>query len=442
MEHGKRVEECLAYFTNTPILKKMLVLCVKKYKSFGTACGNVVLRALSLEEIEMLEGFTGKNYHGKKNISISVSVIQKAIDDSRFHGTQLDELLDIYNGGNLKSKKQEVEDENCKILNFYGRLRAEHESTQVGIWLKSVMERNDNLFKMLQKKYRDRVLNEAFQSGKAEEKLWTELNIWLYSVEMLPVFYNKYEYLSIFAATVSGDPHYYDEGKEYTLFLYYAIADILQLDKIVSSVMSAEKKHQLLYEAGLIKDNMSNDVMVYGIQAWREEGEHLGILGFWKEKEPLSLTLSTITHLRSVKGMGNCLYVVENPIVFAQIIKNENISALCVNGQPNLAVLLVLDLFVKEGGIIYYSGDFDPEGLLIAQRLKNRYEKSLMLWHYEKQDYHSAMSNKTVSEKRLSMLKALTSLELIQIGELLRLHKKAGYQEKINLDEFENRKLK
>lgn len=62
----------------------------------------------------------------------------------------------------------------------------------------------------------------------------------------------------------------------------------------ISSSMSAEEKHQLLFEAGLIKDNMSNNVMVYGIQAWRKEGEHQGISGFYKQKEPLSITLSTI----------------------------------------------------------------------------------------------------------------------------------------------------
>lgn len=45
-----------------------------------------------------------------------------------------------------------------------------------------------------------------------------------------------------------------------------------------------------------------------------------------------------------------------------------------------------------------YSGDMDPEGLLIAQRLVNRYP-SLHLWHYEIDDYKAALSNQKASEK-------------------------------------------
>ena len=46
---------------------------------------------------------------------------------------------------------------------------------------------------------------------------------------------------------------------------------------------------------------------------------------------------------------------------------------MCMNGQPRLAGLMVLDLLAKSGTEVYYSGDLDPEGILIAQKLSQYY---------------------------------------------------------------------
>lgn len=40
-------------------------------------------------------------------------------------------------------------------------------------------------------------------------------------------------------------------------------------------------------------------------------------------------------------------------------------SCMCMNGQPRLAGLMLLDLLEKSGTTIYYSGDLDPEGILL-----------------------------------------------------------------------------
>ncbi len=431
MEKDTILEECLDYFTSTPVLKKVLNRCSEKYRSFGKTYGTVVLRGINADEIEILEGFTGKNYHGKKSISFSVAVIQKALDGSRFAGIRLEHLLALYHNGDLKSKKQEVQDNKIITAGFYERLAMAFGNSRAGEWLRQVMAEDTGFYRMLQKKYRDKVLNSKAKRGEKEDLLWKEMEIWITSLNHLPAFYNGYEYLPAFSAAVSGDPHYYDEGREYTLLFYHAINDILHLDKEVSSVMPAEDRHQLLFMAGLIRDDMSNDAMVYGIRAWREAGEHLGIAGFFRQKEPLSITLSTIIGLKCASCMDNHIYVVENPVVFAKIIESENKSALCVNGQPNLAVLLLLDLLIQNGGVIYYNGDFDPEGLLIAQRLKNRYGEAFRFWHYEDEDFRKALSENPVSEKRLRMLAGLSAPELIRIADKIKIHKKAGYQERI-----------
>lgn len=432
MEKDLYLEECLEYFTSTPVLNRILQSCMSKYKSFGTVCGNVVLNNLKQEEIEELEGFTGKNYHGKKKASISVNIIQKAIDTSRFSGIKIEDILTLYSKGELKSKKQEIFEENIAIEEFFNKLISiEFKLTRSGEWISRIKEQNDKIYQLLKNKYRKKVIKEKNVSLDEEKIFYKEISIFLDTLNRLPYFFERYEYMPAFASAVSGDPHYYDEGKEYTGILYQSINSMLCLGKNVSAGMNAEEKHQLLFEAGLIRDNMSNDVLVYGIKAWAKEGEHMGISGFFDQQEPLSLTLSTIIRLQSAECIERCIYVVENPTVFAKLTESGYKSVLCVNGQPNLAVLLLLDIITKNENVIYYNGDFDPEGLLIAQRLKNRYKEKMFLWHYKEEDYILSCSEKTISEKRLKMLEHIKEPELKEMSDRLLKIKKAGYQEKI-----------
>ena len=42
---------------------------------------------------------------------------------------------------------------------------------------------------------------------------------------------------------------------------------------------------------------------------------------------------------------------------------------MCMNGHPRLAGLMALDLLAKSDTRVYYAGDLDPEGVVIAQKL-------------------------------------------------------------------------
>ena len=92
-------------------------------------------------------------------------------------------------------------------------------------------------------------------------------------------------------------------------------------------------------------------------------------------------------------------------------------------------------MLVKEGTHIYYSGDFDPEGLVIADKLKNRYGENLTLWRYGIGDYNKSMSKEKINNSRIKKLKNLKNKELIGIGETIKHRGYAGYQEMI-IDEL------
>ena len=181
----------------------------------------------------------------------------------------------------------------------------------------------------------------------------------------------------------------------------------------------------------------SNDVLVYGIRGRRKNGElHQGIQGFYEAREPMKLTLQTLGCLGEIRGAeGAPVYVVENPAVFSVLSQKypEN-TFLCGNGQVNLAVLVLMDKLAEHHSF-YYAGDFDPEGLLIAQRLKLRYKDRLSLWNYRKDLYEKYHSTVELSRERLKKLENIKAEELQEIKEILKRKKQAAYQETM-LEEF------
>ena len=95
----------------------------------------------------------------------------------------------------------------------------------------------------------------------------------------------------------------------------------------------------------------------------------------------------------------------------------------------------MLDLFEKSGIRVYYAGDLDPEGILIAQKLSQYYKGEFHYWHMALEDYEKSKSNEIISEKRIKSLERITDVELFPVIEKMRIDRLAGYQEKI---EYEN----
>ena len=103
--------------------------------------------------------------------------------------------------------------------------------------------------------------------------------------------------------------------------------------------------------------------------------------GFFKQQEPMRLTLYTLGKSsgdafggRRRQSLCHC----ENPAVFSEIVRRHpKTAAVCTDGQPRLAAFVLMDL-LKAHTVFYYMGDYDPEGLLIAQRLKERYGDRLV----------------------------------------------------------------
>ena len=102
---------------------------------------------------------------------------------------------------------------------------------------------------------------------------------------------------------------------------------------------------------------------------------------------------------------------------------------MCMNGQPRLAGLMVLDLFEKSGIRVYYAGDLDPEGILIAQKLSQYYKGEFHYWHMETVDYEKCRSAEVISPKRMKILERITDGRLKPVVDRIEEYGTAGYQE-------------
>ena len=426
--NDETIVECVRYFESNPTLRKILDGFVNKYASLGCVGGNVVLGRLKKDDIETLEGLFAKNYHGMKSASISAAKLQKVIDRSRFAGVTIEEVLRCYRKAPLKSNREEAEERSKAEQDFFQEIREGYRGSFASNWLNSAILNNTPIYRVMVQKYR---VN--------KERLKENLLSVMAALNELPIHTNSYEYLAVFSTKITGNPHYFDDKSEsnYLLWqgiLYYCETMFSNEFKAIDHSYHLDQKKEILYRVGLIRDEISNSTIVYGIRARKKNGEiHKGLEGFHQEKEPVQISLLTVSELDQVGCYNNRIYVVENPSVFASILKvaGEKCSVLCVSGQPCLASLVLLDKIARQGAIIYYSGDCDPEGLCIADRLKQRFGANLELWLMEERYYMQSISNKTISERRLKMLDGLQDDVLKQIAQRMRREKRAGYQEKI-----------
>ncbi len=91
---------------------------------------------------------------------------------------------------------------------------------------------------------------------------------------------------------------------------------------------------------------------------------------FFNAYEPLQVSLWNLSKVDKIISKRNKVFVFENPTVFSEVLyrsSKEKPSIICTYGQVKLASLILLDNLVENGTHIYYSGDFDPEGLIIAK---------------------------------------------------------------------------
>ena len=419
-ETNDLLEECMLYFKARPVYKKLFLKMRDKYAGLGHVGGTAMLTSLSREEKSQLGGFFQRDYTSNKTITISADLMKKCLESSKFAGLTWELILETYFGEPLQVKKEIELAESKRREDYFAEILESISDESGREWLRSILEEKKEGYLLITQLYKE-----------SPEELRSILTYVTTGIAKLKVFQDKKqkELLAVFSANVTGNPHYFDEGKTGEKLLFNYLGE-RNFDLKQEGLSRAEYKNRIYYEAGILKDEVSNDALAYGIHGWKPDGGlHEGLEGFLENREPVKLTLQTIGRLEKVCGQSSQVYVVENPAVFSVLIREyPQRTVICGNGQLRLAVLILMDKFSCDT-VFWYAGDFDPEGLLIAQKLKIRYGERLKLWKYEADLYETYLSEVELSDRRMKKLEQVSVQELQEIREAMYKKRRSAYQE-------------
>lgn len=128
----------------------------KKYSSYGTFSGTVVLKNVTGEEIEVLEGFFRKNYHGQKSISISAVMFEKALRDSRFSAFSPREVLELFYQEEMVGKREREKEKEQERKQVFAEVCREYERNgPAAEWLMHLRDGQKEERAYLLKRYRE-----------------------------------------------------------------------------------------------------------------------------------------------------------------------------------------------------------------------------------------------------------------------------------------------
>ena len=429
-----KLQEAADFFRKEPGFKRLFEKFINNYKSLGRFGGTAKLVKLTTLEKEALSGLMGKDYSKQSSVTISVKEFEKALEKTRFSSIDLKTLLFSYIGENILTKSEEEEKYVRIKETFFRELLAKYPENYCQHCLKYLQANEIGT----------RGVNSSYKENPVllKEQLIKVLEAICKLPQRTNNKPNRYWRLPVFADLVTNDPHAFDLNSQQGRLLIFALGYIRTLEDTNYQLLNntnSEEITELLSYFGIIRDDILNFVTFSGIIACDEAANKAPEWWqkCWEEGVVINVPLREILKRDSFYPANGkkVVFVVENSGVFSEILDkfpDRNLPPLiCTNGQFKLAALILLDRLAKNDVIIYYSGDFDPEGLLMAQRLKTRYPAQVRLWHYTEEDYKKSQSEVALSENRLNKLKNLNLEELAKVKDYMEKSKIAGYQERL-----------
>ncbi len=419
------MKESLDLINSNKIYKKIFLEVYSKYKKYGKITGSFTLKAATTEERRILSNFDSKALiEGKAKIK---SATVRELFNRKLKEYSFEELLVKVVGKELKTNKEIKDEEKEQEEKFYEDILKSCDNGIGRQWFIEILDK---------KKYGYNIIIRKYKSEKEINKL-EELNkriiLTINSLNKLPYLNNEYENIAVFSAVNTRDSHFFDINKFTGRLFIKAISFIINKDE----PKDINEINEAYYEVGILKDEISNHTTIYGLNAFeKDNSEVTAVNSFNLWREPLQISISNLLKIDYLKAVNNTVFIFENPAVFHKILKEkgDNISLICTSGQLNLSSYIVLNK-IRNLKNIYYAGDFDPEGLMIAYKLKKRYKDKVKFLNYTKESYINTISNNIIEEKSMSQLNKINCSELDEVIRELRINKRAAYQELL-IDEY------
>lgn len=417
-----RQNECVRYFREQAGFHRGFLEMRKKWKSYGKVTGKIKIKSATEEEKKALGSILGRRYW-EGDVEFLFSDFEKALKETRFREVPLTVLLEGYFGETLITNQEKKAQEEQQKEAFWNRIIEWLEgrgtkAVPVMGWVQAMAE---------QKQYGYTVVMGLWKNSTLEAEMLVR-NV---SEACIMIEDAKEEIpLAVLAAKITGNPHYFDRGQNGAALLLQAVC--LAADREVPK--DAAGLHHAYREAGIVTDEIASTVAFYGLHM-RKNGVSCEILeAFCRAREPGILSLANLTGAETAWAEAGCAYVVENEMVFSFLVKcfkETKVTILCTSGQLSGAAQRLIRMLCENGTEIYYSGDMDPEGIGIAERLWRKYPQNIHIWRMAQQDYFDGLSGEEIEEWRMKKLQNITHPVLRETSYKIQNNGKASYQENL-----------
>jgi uncharacterized protein (TIGR02679 family) len=409
----------LSLLKREPAFHKLFLLFKKKYESLGRIGGSVSLKSFSDDDLKIISGLTGfsvEELSGKQ--SITLLKFEKSLQRTRYQYDSLLSFLEDYFEESLIVNKDRLILEQERELQFLNEMKARFPQIEWYIdWISSKSADTRWIWGVY--KEDPAILSSYFEYIEAAWKFLEEEKIFL----RIPLFAQK----------ITGNPHSFDRNTILGKMLLHLLTvdQKMKEDDEISFSKTSEEENDLLGFYGLIRDDLWSFVTCQNILAETDQGVH----PVWKAAQEsgtvMNLPLKELIKVDKVYPYErNVVWVVENSSVASTLMDlAPHAPIVCTHGQLRIAGWRFIELLVRSDVTIHYSGDLDPEGMLIADRLLRRFPESVRLWRMDERSYLEAMSEEVITEKRLSQLNKLRDHGLNKVAEVMQREKRAAYQE-------------
>lgn len=417
-------EACAEYFKEQPVFKRCFREFEKKWKSYGKAAGTIVLKNASEAEKRAIGGIIGRVFY-EDVVRFSFAEFGKGLQQTKFAPVDFSEVLEAYCGRKIVTKQEEQIQGAMEKAEFFEE--AERYLTEYAgqaaiavFWLREMVSGKNYGYQIVIREYK--------KDREQARKLLKTVGIAIAELEKIS---NGEELpLAVFAAEISGNPHYFDHGTAAGQLLVHGIC----YRRGLPYPQNAHQWREVLLSNEIVPDTISSIVHVYGLRIQINGSWHPAYDAFCRLQDSCAVTLENLQNLTDVQPVGNKVYIVENEMVFSYLLKQlkqKKITLLCTSGQLRSASVKLIRSLSASGAEIYYSGDIDPDGIRIADRLWKKYGDRIHIWRMSESDYEKSISEEMLGNTALKKLEAVEHPILAKTAERVKKKKKAGYQENI-----------
>ena len=107
-------ETCAAYFKDHPAYHRILEQLLRKYQGFGRPAGTICLEDATSEECDAARALFGRSFSAP--LRIRTADFEAALQNTRFRGVVLKEVLECYFGTVIQTKQERLNQMDACVL--------------------------------------------------------------------------------------------------------------------------------------------------------------------------------------------------------------------------------------------------------------------------------------------------------------------------------------